>query len=38
MNEVRHPPEGGLRGSQQRVARGGIGEVADPGHREFRPG
>ena len=38
VNEMGHPPEGGLRGGQQRVARGGIGEVADPGHGEFRPG
>ena len=38
MHEMRHSPDRGLRVGQQRVARGGIGEIADPGHRQIRPG
>ena len=38
MHEMRHPPDRGLRLGQQRLARGGIGEIADPGHSQFRAG
>ena len=38
MHEMRHSPDRRLRLRQQRVARGGIGEIADPWHRQIRPG
>ena len=34
---MRHPPDGRLRLGQQRVACGGISEVADEGNRQLRP-
>ena len=38
VHEMRHAPERAGCFRQQRIARGGIGEIADPGHRQFRPG
>ena len=38
VHEMRHSPDRGLCLGQQRAARRGIGEIADPGHRQFRPG
>jgi hypothetical protein len=38
VNEVRHPPDGGLRRSQQRIACLEAREVADERNRQVRPG
>ena len=38
VHEMRHTPDGGGSFRQQRIARRGTSEIADPGYRQFRPG
>ena len=37
VHEMRHAPDGGGSFRQQRIARRGIGEIANPGDRQLRP-